>query len=132
MLSVNLGPLSLPLAQLLLIGAFIVALIVGAITGRKNGVPIAGELSDIFLFSLLSARVGFVIHYFALYKQSIWGIIDIRDGGFSIAAGLLGALALTVWKLWRNTRIRKPLILATASGLLVLGAVSLLVELMER
>ena len=131
MLSVNLGPLSLSLAQLLLLSAFVIALIVGAITGRKAGIPIAGTLSDIFLFSLVVARIGFVIQYFEQYRESIWGMIDIRDGGFSIMAGLLGALALTAWKLWRHPGTRRPLIIATASGLLTWGAVSLLVNLME-
>lgn len=131
MLSVNLGPLSLSVAQLLLISAFVIALIVGAISGRKQGVPIAGTLSDIFLFSLLSARVSFVIQYFEQYRESIWGMLDVRDGGFSIMAGLSGALALTAWKLWQNTRIRRPLMIATASGLLTWGSVSLLVNLME-
>ncbi len=131
MLSVNLGPLSLPLAQLLLISAFMIALIVGAITGRKEGIPIAGTLSDIFLFSLVAARIGFVIQYFEHYQENLWGIIDIRDGGFHVIAGLLGALALTIWKLWRHPKIRRPLAIAAASGLLTWGSVSLLVTLME-
>lgn len=131
MLSVNIGPLSLPLAQLLLISAFVIALIVGAITGRKEGVPVAGTLSDIFLVALVAARIGFVIQYFEHYQENLWGIIDIRDGGFSVIAGLLGALALTGWKLWRHPRIRRSLSIAAASGLLVWGSVSLLVTLME-
>jgi len=131
MLSVNIGPLSLPLAQLLLISAFVIALIVGAITGRKEGVPIAGTLSDIFLAALVAARIGFVIQYFEHYQENLWGIIDIRDGGFSIIAGLLGALALIAWKLWRHPKIRRSLAIASASGLLVWGSVSLLVTLME-
>ncbi|MDN6318204.1 MAG: TlpA family protein disulfide reductase [Marinobacter sp.] len=131
MLSVNLGPLSLPLAQLLLISAFIIALIVGAITGRKEGVPIAGTLSDIFLSSMVAARIGFVIQYFEHYQENLWGIIDIRDGGFHVIAGLLGALALTAWKLWRQPKIRRPLTIAVTSGLLTWGSISLLVGLME-
>lgn len=131
MLSVNLGPLSLPLAQLLLISAFMIALIVGAITGRKEGIPIAGTLSDIFLASLVAARIGFVIQYFEHYQENLWGIIDIRDGGFHVIAGLFGALALTTWKLWRHPKIRRPLAIAVTSGLLTWGSISLLVGLME-
>lgn len=131
MLSVNLGPLSLPLAQLLLISAFVIALIVGAITGRKEGVPIAGTLSDIFLASMVAARIGFVIQYFEHYQENLWGIIDIRDGGFHVIAGLLGALALTAWKLWRHPKIRRPLTIAVTSGLLTWGSISLLIGLME-
>jgi len=131
MLSVSLGPLSLPLGQLLLISAFVIALIVGAITGRKEGVPIAGALSDIFLMSLVASRIGFVIEYFEHYQENLWGIIDIRDGGFHVIAGLLGALALTAWKLWRHAKMRRPLSIAVASGLLTWGSVVLLVSLME-
>lgn len=131
MLSVNLGPLSLPLAQLLLLSAFVIALVVGAITGRKEGVPIAGTLSDIFLMSLVAARLGFVIQYFEHYQENLWSIIDIRDGGFSVIVGLIGALVLTAWKLWRHPKIRRSLTIATASGLLVWGSISLLVNLME-
>lgn len=131
MLTVNLGPLSLPLAQLLLISAFVIALIVGAIAGRKEGVPIAGTLSDIFLVSLVASRIGFVIQYFEFYQENLWGVIDIRDGGFHVIAGLLGALALTAWKLWRHPKIRRPLAIAVTSGLLTWGSISLLVGLME-
>lgn len=131
MLSVSLGPLSMSLAQLLLISAFVIALVVGAVSGRKQGVPIAGTLSDIFLASMVTARVGFVIQYFEYYQDNLWGIIDIRDGGFHIVAGVLGAIVLTAWKLWRHAAIRKPLSIAVTSGLLTWGSVSLLVTLVE-
>lgn len=131
MLSVNLGPLSVPLPHLLLISAFFIALIVGAITGRKEGIPVAGTLADIFLCALVTARIGFVIQYFEHYQESLWAIIDIRDGGFNVITGLLGALALIAWKLWRHPIIRRPLIIAVVSGLLTWGSVSLLVNLME-
>ncbi|MBQ0746253.1 MAG: TlpA family protein disulfide reductase [Marinobacter sp.] len=131
MLTVSIGPLSLSLAQLLLLSAFVIALIVGAITGRKEGVPIAGTLSDIFLAALVAARIGFVAQYFEHYRDNLWGIIDIRDGGFSVIAGLAGAMALIAWKLWRQPKIRRSLTIASASGLLVWGSVSLLVTLME-
>lgn len=131
MLSVSLGPLSMSLAQLLLLSAFVIALIVGAVSGRKQGVPIAGTLSDIFLASMVTARVGFVIQYFEYYQDNLWGIIDIRDGGFHVIAGLFGAMALTAWKLWRHANIRRPLSIAVASGLLTWGSVSLLVTLVE-
>lgn len=132
MLSVNIGPLSLPMSQLLLISAFVIALIVGAVSGRKEGVPIAGTLSDIFLASMVAARIGFVIQYFGHYQENLWGIIDIRDGGFHVIAGLTGALVLTAWKLWRHAKIRRPLSIAVAAGLLTWGSISLLVTLAEN
>lgn len=49
MLSVSIGPFSLSLAHILLLGALLIAIVVGAIVGRKEKIPIAGTLSDIFL-----------------------------------------------------------------------------------
>ncbi len=131
MSSITIGPLSLPLAHLLLIGAFLIALAVGALSGRKEGIPVAGTLSDIFLMSLVAARIGFVIKYFEHYQDSLWGIIDIRDGGFDVVAGLLGAVALTAWKLWRHPTIRRPLAAAATTGLLTWGSLALVINLIE-
>ena len=54
MLSVGVGPLSLSIGHLLLVLAFVVALIVGALTGRKEKTPVAGTLADIFLVAMVS------------------------------------------------------------------------------
>ncbi|MCK2147487.1 TlpA family protein disulfide reductase [Marinobacter alexandrii] len=132
MLSVNIGPLALPLGQILLLLAFVISLIVGAISGRKERVPVAGPLTDILLATMLAARIGFVIRYFEYYQNDLWGIIDIRDSGFDILSGLIGALAVLGWKLWRQPAIRRPLGSAAAAGLLTWGAVSLLVSLIEN
>ena len=131
MLSVNIGPLALSLGQALLLGAFVIALIVGAIMGRKERIPIASHLTDIFLAAMVAARIGFVIRYFEHYREDLLGIIDIRDGGFEVLAGIVGALAMLAWKLWRYPPVRCALGSAAAAGMLTWGAVSLLVNLME-
>ncbi|MBN7770742.1 TlpA family protein disulfide reductase [Marinobacter daepoensis] len=131
MLSVSLGPMVLSLQNALLFFAFFVALIVGAIIGRKEGIPVAGTLSDIFLAALVTARVGFVIRYFEHYQESLWRVIDIRDGGFDVVAGLVGVLTILGWKLWRHPAIRKPLGSAAAAGLLVWGGVLSVINLIE-
>jgi len=132
MLSVNLGPLSLPMGHLVLVFAFVVALITGAIAGRKEGVPIAGTLADIFLVALLTARIGFVALYFEYYRDDLLGIIDIRDGGFSVLAGIAGALVFIAWRMRRHARIRRPLAIAMTAGLISWGAIAGLIALMEQ
>lgn len=131
MLSVNFGPLALSLGQVLLLAAFILALIVGSILGRKEGVPVAGPLSDIFLAAMVAARIGFVIRYFGEYRHDLLGVIDIRDGGFDMVAGVIGALAMLVWKLWRYPPVRRALGSAAAAGMLTWGSLTLLINLME-
>ncbi len=121
MLSVGAGPFSISIEHLLLISAFIVALLVGALAGRREKLPISGALADIFLAAMVGARVGFVVRYFEHYQGDWLGIIDIRDGGFDLVSGLVVALVLTGYLLWRRTNIRRPLGFAVASGLLTWG-----------
>jgi len=128
---VNFGPLSFSFSHLLLMFSFVVALFVGALYGRKHGVSTGGTLLDTLMVALVAARVGFVIQYFEHFQEAPLGIIDIRDGGFSGIAGLFGAVAFGVWRMWRRTAIRKPLGIAMASGLITWGAVSLTLNLIE-
>ncbi|MDK8462541.1 TlpA disulfide reductase family protein [Marinobacter sp. SS13-12] len=121
MLSVGVGPFSLSIGHLLLVLAFIIALIVGALAGRKENLPISGALADIFLAAMLGARIGFVVRYFEHYQDDWLGIIDIRDGGFDVVSGLVVALVFTGYLLWRRTNIRRPLGFAVAAGLMTWG-----------
>jgi thiol-disulfide isomerase/thioredoxin len=120
------------MGHLLLVFAFVVALIAGAIAGRKEGVPIAGTLADILLVALLSARIGFVALYFEYYRDDLLSIIDIRDGGFSVLAGIAGALMFIAWRMRRHVRIRRPLAIAVTAGLISWGTIAGLIALMEQ
>ncbi|MGP4844130.1 prolipoprotein diacylglyceryl transferase family protein [Marinobacter sp. 1Y8] len=131
MLSVNLGPLSLPASYVLLLLAFIVALIVGLLVGRRDDRPIAGTIADIFLVAMISARIGFVLMYFEHYQDDLWGIIDIRDGGFDVLSGVTGAFVLSVYLLWRRPANRRALGFAVASGFMTWGAITATVNLIE-
>jgi thiol-disulfide isomerase/thioredoxin len=132
MLSVGLGPFSLSIGHLLLILAFIVALIAGAIAGRKRNLPISGSLADIFLAALVGARIGFVVRFFEYYRDDWLGIIDIRDGGFDVMSGLVVALLFAGYLLWRRTNIRQPLGIAMAAGLMTWGLTTGVIALIEN
>lgn len=131
MLSISLGPLSLPVGHILIIIAFVVAVIVGALLGRKQQIPVFGPLCDIFMVAVISARIGFVLMYFEHYQNDLWGIIDIRDGGFSLVFGTAGALLCTGWLMWRHRLIRRPLGSAVVSGFLTWSLVTLSIHLIE-
>jgi len=121
MLSVGVGPVSLSIEHVLLILAFGVALLVGAITGRKQKTPVAGSLADIFLVALVSARIGFVVRYFEHYQNDWLGMVDIRDGGFDVITGVLIALVFTGYRMWRQSTLRKPLSAALIAGAMTWG-----------
>ncbi|MCY1164902.1 hypothetical protein D9M73_47940 [compost metagenome] len=122
MLSVNIGPFPLPLSQLFLIVALLVALGVGHLAGRaqKTG-GMASTLSDMLLVGLLAARLVFVALWFDSYRQAPWSILDIRDGGFTLWAGVLAALLVALWQGVRRAALRKPLVLGLAAGALAWG-----------
>jgi len=132
MLSVGVGPLSLSIEHLLLVLAFVVALIVGALTGRKEKTPVAGTLADIFLVAMVSARIGFVVRYFGEYQGDWLGMIDIRDGGFDMVTGLVVALAFTGYLMWKRAAMRRALGSAVAAGLITWGGISGLIALMNQ
>ncbi|OEY67921.1 TlpA disulfide reductase family protein [Marinobacter sp. X15-166B] len=132
MLSVSVGPLSLSLGQLLVMVAFVIALITGGLAGRQRQIPTASTLVDVFVVAMLSARLGFVVRYFDYYRDNLFGLIDIRDGGFDMVSGLIGTLAFTAWLLWRRPPIRRPLGIAVTAGLLSWGATFGLINLIDQ
>jgi len=132
MLSVGVGPLSLSIGHLLLVLAFVVALIVGALTGRKENTPVSGTLADIFLVAMVSARIGFVVRYFEQYQGDWLGMIDIRDGGFDMITGLIAALAFTGYLMWKREGMRRALGSAVAAGLITWGGTSGIIALINQ
>ena len=131
-MSVSIGPLSLSIDHLLLVISFGLALLVGGVLGRKYRVPVAGSVADIFVVAMLCARVGFVISYFEHYQNDLLGIIDIRDGGFDVLWGVVGALIFTGFLLWRREAQRKPLATAALTGALFWAATAGTITLIEQ
>jgi thiol-disulfide isomerase/thioredoxin len=131
-MSVSIGPLSLSIDHLLLVIAFGLALLVGGVLGRKYRVPVAGSVADIFVVAMLSARIGFVISYFEHYRNDLLGIIDIRDGGFDVLWGVIGAIVFTGFLLWRRKAQRKPLATAALTGALFWAATAGTITLIEQ
>ena len=82
--------------------------------------------------ALLSARIGFVALYFEYYRDDLTGIIDIRDGGFSVLAGIAGALVFIAWRMRQHTRVRRPPTIAVTAGLISWGAIAGLIALMKQ
>ena len=130
MLSISIGPASLSIDHLLLLGALAVALTVGWLIGRRRNTPVAGTLADLFLLAMISARIGFVVRYFDEYQNNWLGIINIRDGGFDLFSGLLAALAFTGYRMWRQPATRLALGSAVAIGLISWGATFALLALL--
>ena len=128
--SFSLGPLALTVGQALLAIAFIIALLVGALMARGRQVPIADTLFNTLLVALVGARLVFVVRYWGSY-DSLWGMLDIRDGGFDVLGGVVIAMLYTAWNLWRHPARRKVLIGALTAGAIswgMTGGILLLID----
>jgi len=132
MLTVNLGPLSVPIALLLMLVALLVAAGAGRLVGRGQQTGIGNILTDMLIAAVLVARIAFVAVWFDTYRSSPWTMLDIRDGGFTPWAGVVAALLVAVWRGWRRAALRKPLTLGLAAGALAWGGMFGAILMMEN
>ena len=129
--SIALGPMGFSIHQLLIGLAFLLALLAGALLGRRHRVAVSDTLFTLLLVALVGARLVFVLHYWGEY-EGLLSRLDIRDGGFDIVGGLVAALAYAGWTLWRSPRQRVPLSGALLAGGLVWGLTAASATLIEH
>ncbi|WP_324733796.1 TlpA family protein disulfide reductase [Pseudomonas paeninsulae] len=125
MLTVNLGPLTLAVPHLLLIGSLLLAMLSGWWVGRASAHNPEPQLFRLLLVALLVARLAFVVGYFEYYQGALWRMVDIRDGGFIAWPGVIAAVLLGGWQAWRDRGLRKPLGVALVVGVLSWGFANL-------
>ena len=124
LLSINLGPLAVPLSQLFVLTGLVVATGVGHLAGRRQKIGIGNVLMDMLLVAMLAARVVFVVIWFDVYRTAPWSILDIRDGGFNVWGGLVAGLLVAAWAGWRKPALRQPLVIGLTAGVLAWAALS--------
>lgn len=124
----NLGPLALPWGLLLLGLAWGAAGVLGGWLGRRAGVAVDAPLGGALLAGLLAARLGFVADQAAWFAQAPLQALDVRDGGWHLGAGLLGAAAWAAWRVRRTPALRRPLAASLGLGGLLLGGGLALLE----
>ncbi|MBS7663198.1 TlpA family protein disulfide reductase [Pseudomonas lalucatii] len=132
MLTVNLGPLTLAVPHLLLLGGLLLAMLSGWWAGRASARNPEPQLFRLLLVALLVARLAFVASYFEHYLGQPWKVVDIRDGGFIAWPGVIAALLLGAWLAWRDRGLARPLGVALAVGVLSWGLATLAWQALER
>ncbi|MDB5981153.1 MAG: AhpC family antioxidant [Pseudomonas sp.] len=132
MLSFSIGPFVLAMNHLLLILALGLATLVGWRVAKRGGANPESALFSLFVLGLLVARVGFVIAYWPQFRHAPLLIIDLRDGGFLVWAGVIAVVLGGVWRGWQQPALRKPLGLGLSSGLLFWLLANLGVNIYEQ
>lgn len=116
MLAISLGPLALPVAPLVLIGALLVATTLGR---RLGGAVVENALWIAALVGLVAARAAHVAGHAGPYLAAPWTLLDVRDGGWLAAAGFAAAAAWLGWRAWRTRHdapLRRALAIAAGTG----------------
>lgn len=124
MLTMDIAGLALPVSRVLLILAVIVAWTTAALVGRRERRGVGDVLWRMLWLALLTARAVFVIQYFDAYRDSPFRILDIRDGGFTLWAGIAAALFVAGWSALRRPELRRPLMIAVSAGAITWGGTS--------
>lgn len=98
MLSISLGPFSIPTSTALSILFITVFLSTAFLLSKAHNDQkrVTDRVFNAVIFGFITARLAFVISLWELYQQSWWSIIDIRDGGFKNSIGWIAGIAVLV------------------------------------
>lgn len=127
MMSLQLGPLAFPTAPLV----WLAALLLGQTLAkqwarRRHGAAVAEAASQALwraaLLGFAVSRLFFVLPAWADYAAAPWGVLDIRDGGWAPAYGVLAGAALLAWQAARQRALQLPLGAGALAALLVWAA----------
>ena len=132
MLTLTIGSFALAINHLLLILALALATLVGWRVAKRGGENPESVLFSLCLLGLLAARIGFVIAYWRYFHQDPLQMLDLRDGGFVVWAGLLAVVVGAVIWGWRRAGLRRPLGWGLCSGLAFWLLASLSSNLYEK
>ncbi len=118
MQAITLGPLLLPITPLLALAAWLLAVFIAARLRRGGAADAEPALFALLLLGLLAARAGFVLAHWGVFRAAPWTMLDIRDRGFLLSAGMAIVVPAAALLLWRRPALRRPLLASTAAGLL--------------
>ena len=124
--ALQIGPLSLPYSVLLTLVAVALGGFVASRLARAAGIEVEPTLTYMLLVGLIAARLGFVLQWRDQYFDLPLSILNIRDGGWEPAAGVVVALLFGLQRARRQTGLRKPVLAAafTTGTVLLLGGIA--------
>ncbi|MEO6033159.1 MAG: TlpA disulfide reductase family protein [Burkholderiaceae bacterium] len=123
----QIGPLALPYALLVTLGAIAIGWFIGMRRARVAGADAEPLLMRMVLVGVIAARLAFVWQWRGPYLDEPLSILDIRDGGWDTASGLTAAFLYGLYRVRGQGTLRKPVITAVlATGAIwVLGSFAL-------
>ena len=117
MLSISIGPLSLPIPMLLLFVAVVLGLGVARFVSRGQEQSASDVLLMILVVALLFGRLVFVLRFADSY-QTMWQMLDIRDRGIDISTTIMAAMVLLFTQVKRLPELKTALVSGAACTLI--------------
>lgn len=124
--ALTIGPVSFPAGLLTTFAAILATTIVASFIGRKRGLDVERKLWIVIGVALLAARAAYVLRYARSYAASPMSMLDIRDGGFVLVAGLIAGAAVAAFLAWRHRAARLPVLAGASAGVAVFAAFRLI------
>uniref|UniRef100_A0A486XYQ3 Thioredoxin n=1 Tax=Rheinheimera sp. BAL341 TaxID=1708203 RepID=A0A486XYQ3_9GAMM len=121
MLSISIGPISLPSVVLLLLASVIAALLLAKLLTKSVPGSVTDPLLLVLFGALLFGRLVFVVRFADSY-DSLWQMLDFRDRGIDAGATVLAALVLLVVQIKRHPQFKQAML---AGALLCSGGFAL-------
>lgn len=126
MQAVSVGPILFSVAVLALLLGVFAALGTAGFMARRDYADAGSPLWWLLLIALGAARLSYVVRFWSSYQSHPVAIINVRDGGFDLVAGLVVLAAGTLVLAWRRPKWRKSLPISVLAGVaiwaLTLGA----------
>jgi thiol-disulfide isomerase/thioredoxin len=126
------GPFALSVERLLVLAGFAIALLAGWLLGRRRGLHLEPTLTTMLVLGFVGSRLVFVLLYLEDYLVEPLSIIDVRDGGFHVVAGIATAALIGIYRGWQHPAMRQPLALAVMSGAVAWGIGTLSISQTEE
>ena len=127
--SVLIGPLALPTMAVAAFLALFLSQWWARRQQQRHAQPVESLLMRATLLGLLAARLAYVAQWWREYLLPVaqspahaLQLIDIRDGGWNLWAGLVATLAWVVWRARHNAVLRRSTLQAVAAGAFIVIA----------
>lgn len=130
MLALQLGPLALPVAPLLLfVSAWLAMTLASRLAAPERRHAAGNALFHATLIGLLAARLSHLLFHASAYAASPWSMLDLRDGGWHAGTGFAAGALWLAWRGWKVLELRRPLGFGALAGVLVWTAGTLATQL---
>lgn len=119
--SISIGPFALSTPLFIVMLTLLTAVVLAWLLEKKYQVSIESRLWRSAITGLVVARLVFIVQYWAHYQESPLTMLDIRDGGFSVYAGLLATMLMALYQGYKSVGVQRSAFALSAMVAVVVG-----------